>query len=96
MMIEEIMLMGIVAQMGLTCAMIWKLILLDRKQQSNIYGVSHVWGSLMELRQELKNYGILPPIPPPPVLNDMIESEEDTEEAELPIPPPPPIVESNP
>ena len=33
MMIEEIMLMGIVAQMGLTCAMIWKLILLDRKQQ---------------------------------------------------------------
>lgn len=27
---------------------------LDNKQQSTIYGVSHVWGSLKELREEMK------------------------------------------
>lgn len=27
---------------------------LDNKQQSTIYGVSHVWGSLKELREEIK------------------------------------------
>ena len=27
---------------------------LDTKQQSTIYGVSHVWGSLKELREEIK------------------------------------------
>ena len=26
---------------------------LDNKQQSTIYGVSHVWGSLKELREEM-------------------------------------------
>tara|TARA_S200002703_G_scaffold34602_1_gene29985 strand:- start:9562 stop:9822 length:261 start_codon:yes stop_codon:yes gene_type:complete len=26
---------------------------LDNKQQSTIYGVSHVWGSLKELREEI-------------------------------------------
>lgn len=68
-----------VAQMGLTCAMIWKMILLDRKQQSNIYGVSHVWGSIKELRQELKLYGILPPIPPPPRFNEAGELVSEVE-----------------
>jgi hypothetical protein len=93
MMIEEIMLMAMVGQMGLTCAMIWKLILLDRKQQSNIYGVSHVWGSLMELRQELKAYGILPPIPPPPIFNKLEEKEEKEPELDgLPYPPLPPVL----
>lgn len=27
---------------------------LDNKQQSTIYGVSHVWGSLKELREEMR------------------------------------------
>ncbi len=31
-----------------------ELIKLDTKQQSTIYGVSHVWGSLKELRDEIK------------------------------------------
>jgi hypothetical protein len=31
---------------------------LNQKQQSTIYGVSHLWGSIIELREELKSKDI--------------------------------------
>ena len=37
---------------------------LTQKQQNTIYGVSHVWGSIKELREELNSKVILPLIPP--------------------------------
>ena len=37
---------------------------LTQKQQSTIYGVSHIWGSIKELREELNSKVILPLIPP--------------------------------
>jgi hypothetical protein len=39
---------------------------LNKKQQSTIYGVSHIWGSIKELREELKS-------------TDLQESVEDSE-----------------
>ena len=54
-MIEEIMLFAMVGQMALTCAIVWKLIQLDKKQQSTIFGVSHVWGSVNSLIMDKQN-----------------------------------------
>ncbi len=52
---------------------------LTEKQQSTIYGVSHVWGSIKELREELKSKVLLPLIPPNQIM-DEIKSEDDGEE----------------
>lgn len=39
---------------------------LREKQQSTIYGVSHVWGSIKELRDEIR-LNLSPPLPLPPL-----------------------------
>ena len=52
---------------------------LTEKQQSTIYGVSHVWGSIKELREELKSKVLLPLIPPNQIM-DEIKREDDGEE----------------
>lgn len=52
---------------------------LTEKQQSTIYGVSHVWGSIKELREELKSKVLLPLIPPNQIM-DEIKCEDDGEE----------------
>lgn len=54
-MIEEVLLFAMLAQMILICALIWKMIQLDRKQQSMIFGISHVWGSVNRLLSQNKN-----------------------------------------
>lgn len=52
---------------------------LTEKQQSTIYGVSHVWGSIKELREELKSKVLLPLIPPNQIM-DEIKCEDAGEE----------------
>lgn len=52
---------------------------LTEKQQSTIYGVSHVWGSIKELREELKSKVLLPLIPPISIDSE-IERDENIEE----------------
>ncbi len=52
---------------------------LNQKQQSTIYGVSHLWGSIKELREELESKVILPLIPPNQIM-DEIKCEDDGEE----------------
>ena len=54
-MIDEIVLFALLAQMTLLCVLIWKLIQLDRKQQSLIFGISHVWDSVNRLVGQNKN-----------------------------------------
>tara|TARA_R110001592_G_scaffold132599_4_gene347287 strand:+ start:675 stop:938 length:264 start_codon:yes stop_codon:yes gene_type:complete len=52
---------------------------LAEKQQSTIYGVSHVWGSIKELREELKSKVLLPLIPHNQIM-DVIKREDNGEE----------------
>ena len=54
---------------------------LTEKQQSTIYGVSHVWGSIKELREELKSKVLLPLIPPNQIMDEI--KREDNGEEEL-------------
>ena len=54
-MIDEIVLFAMLAQMTFMCALIWKMIQLDRKQQSLIFGISHVWDSVNRLLSQNKN-----------------------------------------
>ena len=49
---------------------------LNQKQQSTIYGVSHLWGSIKELREELESKVILPLIPPNLIDNKVQHNNE--------------------
>jgi len=53
---------------------------LTQKQQNTIYGVSHVWGSIKELREELNSKVILPLIPPNSIDNKVQQTNEENEE----------------
>tara|TARA_R110002167_G_scaffold132815_8_gene317196 strand:- start:1059 stop:1313 length:255 start_codon:yes stop_codon:yes gene_type:complete len=52
---------------------------LTQKQQSTIYGVSHIWGSIKELREELNSKVILPLIPPNSIDNKVQQTNEGEE-----------------
>ena len=54
-MIEELVLMAMVAHMVLVCGLIWKVIQMNRIQQNTIFGVSHVWGAVKQVENILKN-----------------------------------------
>ena len=49
---------------------------LNQKQQTNIFGVSHIWGSINELREDLKSKVILPLIPPNSIDNKVQQNNE--------------------
>lgn len=53
---------------------------LTEKQQSTIYGVSHVWGSIKELREELKSKVLLPLIPPNQIMDEIKREDNGKEE----------------
>lgn len=59
---------------------------LREKQQNTIYGISHIWGSIKELRAEMSLKQMMSelPIPPPPT-HFAIESNisEISEEVEI-------------
>ena len=54
---------------------------LTEKQQSTMYGVSHVWGSLKELREEMDGAKMPLPLPLPPI--DFPKIEELGESPDL-------------
>ena len=54
-MIEELVLIAMVAHMVLVCGLIWKVIQLNKNQQTTIFGVSHVWGAVKQVENILKN-----------------------------------------
>lgn len=51
---------------------------LREKQQSTIYGVSHVWGSIKELRDEMR-LNLSPPLPLPPLDGFIPVIQDDNE-----------------
>ena len=47
-MMIELLLVAVLVQTLVFAAILWRLVLLDKKQMTAIFGVSHVWGLLNE------------------------------------------------